>query len=138
MDTPRLISDLLAGCPALADQVTVRPDEPYGTMTQLARALVDRMRSGDHECFLALFAKVEHDLAADESSRNLLIVGFLEDLQNLSLHAGVPLDHWRTWLGPEATAGWDALTKVWAGEISTSAFNAIVDTPRPRCSRPCF
>jgi hypothetical protein len=104
-------------------------DEPYNAMAVLARVLYDQ--STDESLDLAhVFAAIERELvAADGRTRNLLIVGLLEDLQNFSLSRGRELDTWVHWMGPATLAGWRMVEKLWSGSVSPAGFNAFVDTP---------
>jgi hypothetical protein len=77
-----------------------------------------------------VFQAVERELrVADPRTRNLLIVGFLEDLQNVSLNSGISLDEWVNSLGPISLDGWEMLEGMWAGTVSPADFNAFVDAP---------
>jgi hypothetical protein len=58
--------------------------------------------------------------------RDLVIVGFLEDLQNVSLNAGVRLEYWLPWLGHEKQTSWAMLERLWAGNIASAEFNSFV------------
>jgi hypothetical protein len=102
-------------------------DEPYNQMAVLARVLV--ANRADVTAGLAdLFNVFEDELAAaDPGARDLLIVGFLEDLQNASLHANVSLAWWRTWFGPLTGEAWTAVEELWSGGLSATAFDSFMD-----------
>ena len=102
-------------------------DEPYNALGALARVLVD-LHSDSSVGLADVFQAVERELvAADASTRNLLIVGFLEDLQNVSLNVGLPLDVWVESLGPMSLASWGILEGMWSGAVSPADLNAFVD-----------
>jgi hypothetical protein len=103
------------------------PDLPYTHLGDLATFLVDRIEADQTEAFASVFAELENLLAqADSRNRDLLIVGFLEDLQNISLNRGVALDRWAVWLGGLAKDAWMAIRELWSGKLSTSDFDAYI------------
>jgi hypothetical protein len=105
----------------------IGPDEPYNAMTVLARTLLE-VRADASIDLAQTFHAVESELfGADAEARNLIIVGLLEDLQNASLHAGVPLDAWMPSLGPTTLAAWTMLERLWTGMVSPAEFNAFID-----------
>ena len=107
-----------------ADAVEVGP---YSVVADLARHLVARAKANSDEGFGEVFRAVETGLRdTDTETRDLLIVGFLEDLQNLSLNNDLALEAWLPWLGPETRASWAAVERFWAGELSAGQFNAFV------------
>jgi len=69
------------------------PDLPYTHLGNLAIFLVERAGVGAFDGFDLLFDEFER-LLDEAGMRNLLIVGFLEDLQNVSLNRGLVLDTW--------------------------------------------
>jgi hypothetical protein len=106
----------------------VGPDEPYNVAGALAHVLFE-LRADQAVVLGEVFRALERELsAADAGARNLLIVGLLEDLQNISLNDGVGLDYWEPWLGPVTLAAWKTLEGLWSGTVSPADFNAFVDT----------
>ena len=96
-------------------------------MGVLARVLCDRSTEPGAD-FADVFAAIEGEIsAADGPARNLLIVGLLEDLQNMSLNQGRALDRWVHWMGPATLAGWEMVERLWAGSITPADFNGFVD-----------
>jgi hypothetical protein len=102
-------------------------DEPYNQMTVLAQVLVANHADLTDDLARLFDAFENHLAAADPGARNLLIVGFLEDLQNASLHANLSLDWWSDWFGPLTREAWSTVQALWSGTISAAAFNAFVD-----------
>jgi hypothetical protein len=101
--------------------------EPYNEMAVLARVLVELHDEVDAR-LVDLVDEFERELArADPRTRNLLIVGFLEDLQNSSLRANLSLDWWVTWLGPVTRTAWTAVQRLWSGALAPADFNVFVD-----------
>lgn len=77
-----------------------------------------------------VFAEVESQLAtAGPEARDLIIVGFLEDLQNVSLNQDVPLTAWLPSLGKRTAEGWQVLEDVWSGKLLPGALNAYTHGP---------
>lgn len=113
-----------------ADAVEVGP---YSIVAELAGHLVARAEANSRAGFSDVFGAVEDGLRdATSDTRDLLIVGFLEDLQNISLNRGVPLESWLQWLGPETRSSWTVVERFWAGELSADQFNAFIAGKRPR------
>jgi hypothetical protein len=106
------------------------PEEPYNHLGQLAHHLVASMKAGKVDGFAPLFAEVESQSAtAGPEARDLIIVGFLEDLQNISLNRAVPTTAWLRWLGQRTTEGWRVVEDLSTGKLLPRAFNAYVQGP---------
>lgn len=56
--------------------------------------------------------------------RELVVVGFLEDLQNLASQQPFGKEAFIPFLGPESRKAWDDLEKFWAGEGNVSRGSA--------------
>lgn len=103
--------------------------EHYNDVTQLARYLVEAKGGSNTAGFQSLFGVVERLLdGATADVRDLIAVGFLEDLQNLSLNTGIPLDEWGPWLQPATAEAWRMVAGVWQGFISKDDFNRYIET----------
>src|ERR1039457_6616925 len=89
----------------------------YNDLGALAVWLVDRMAARQLDCFDHLFDELEA-LLADPSAelRELLVVGFLEDIQNVASNHRVDPDIVLPFLGPEARKGWFELIRMWHGD----------------------
>lgn len=114
-----LIRRLLAACPQLeAEWLQARADDDelplsYLQASALARVVVAGAVRGETAGFDELFAEVERILAFGTAhDRELMVVGFLEDLQRW---AGEHRDALRPWLGALALTEWDRLLYFWAG-----------------------
>lgn len=93
-----------------------QPAGEYNDLGALARWVADRMAVGDHECFPMLFDEVEALLSnANQELRDLLIVGLLEDIQNIATNRGINPDVVLPFLGPESRKGWFELIRLWHG-----------------------
>jgi hypothetical protein len=85
---------------------------PFVDMTAFVRFLVDCFERGETDCFPAAFATIERVLAeGDMEARNLAVVGFIEDLQNLG-HAHEAA--FMAYLGPLGRHWWDEVNELWA------------------------
>ena len=121
-------SDLASICPELAADWAANAtdlDLPYVALGHLASRLmaVDRAHPGAD--FAPLFQGVERLMVdGNPALRNLLIVGFLEGIQN---SAPTSVGKWEPLLGPSTRKAWSALNDLWLGRITASAFNEVVD-----------
>lgn len=102
-------------------------DLPYVAAGELAELIGDRATHDDAlgPFFEALERALERGSPAD---RNLLIVGFLEVLQNrvLSGEAGAIFEDL---MGPETLRAWRGLHDVWGGNMPATEFNRLVARP---------
>jgi hypothetical protein len=105
---------------------------PYVQVAALARAVVESFGEGDTEEFGSLFEVVEQILEdGTEYERELVVVGFLEDVQGALGWAGLGLTAFDPWLGPSATTAWNDLIRLWdrirakkaAGELPPGPFD---------------
>lgn len=139
--TTRIMPRLLSAFPESANewqrsQQSDRyvPGEPYNDVGWLARQLVSSMKAAHTGDFDRFFLTVEGLLEnATTDVRELITVGFLEDLQNSSLNAAIPLEAWEPWLGPSTREAWRAVTELWRGKLTADEFNSYV---RGAVSRP--
>lgn len=130
-----LAQTLAATSPWLADrwaQYEASPafvdDAPYAHLGQIAVLAIDALRAERLDDLRALFDEVETRIATSSRAvRKELVVGLLEDLQNSSLNGAVKLERWHRFLGPSTLEGWRLVEQLWAGSISPSEFNRLVD-----------
>lgn len=100
---------------------------PYTVLGELAHRLVAGMQVDQTAQFGGIFDAVERTLSsASPDSRDVIIVGFLEDLQNLSLNRNVALTAWSPFLGPHTREAWGRLEAYWSGELSPHQFNEFI------------
>ena len=100
----------------------------YVEMGGLASELVSRLKNHDAQPMRGLFERVEGILgSANKGERKLVVVGFLEALQNVSLNEDVPLQTWHPLLGPLARQAWHDLQLLWQGGLSPVEFNRRYD-----------
>ena len=92
----------------------------YNDLGALATWMVDQMEARKVGCFDELFDELE-TLLEDPSAelRDLLVVGFLEDLQNVATNRHVDPDIVLPFLGPQARKGWFELIRMWHGDTGS-------------------
>jgi hypothetical protein len=107
------------------------PDKelPYSAAAHLAAYLADSADSPNLEACQELFVAVE-DLIAHGSApvRDLIVTGFLQDLQNATLQALQPLDVWQSLLGPATREAWQLLIAFWGADRRARALQRFVAT----------
>ncbi len=92
------------------------PAGEYNDLGALAEWVVDQMAEGHLGCFDTLFNEVELLLTgANAELRNLLVIGFLEDIQNIAANRETDPDIVLPFLGPETRKGWFELINMWHG-----------------------
>ncbi len=107
------------------------PDEPYNHLGELAHHLVNSLKASNTQGLEPVFAEVERQLdAASPEVRDLIIVGFLEDLQNISLNSELPLARWDPWLGDKTSEAWKVLEDLWLGRLQKGQFESYVRAQR--------
>ncbi len=95
------------------------PIPPYIRVGGLARHLIDLASSGRLEAVKPGLDLVERAIEeGDADTRELVITGLLEDMQNLALQTdgAVHLVDLRALLGPKSMTAWDELMRFWHGE----------------------
>jgi hypothetical protein len=93
---------------------------PYMWMGSFVRYVARARLEGREDEVRAVFAVIERQLETDRpgwklsDESNLAVVGFLEDLQNGSLHpeGSRPAD-FRAYLGPKSLKAWEGLNGFW-------------------------
>lgn len=126
MNEQEILQDIIEAAGPLGWSPTPDADEvgPYAVLGELAQHLVKQLEAGATAQFDKLFDAIEGLLSSTSpEARELITVGFLEDLQNISLNRGVHLTAWTPWLGSNTTDAWKALEGAWSGELSASQFN---------------
>jgi hypothetical protein len=120
-------SELAACVPELAADWALNAgtqDLATVALGQLAGRLVAVSHSKPTADFAPLFAELEVRLSnGDAPTRDILITGFLESLQNVD---AARADHWQAFLGPSTSAAWNALYDMWAGRMKPGEWSAFV------------
>src|SRR5262245_14074028 len=110
-----VMTRLLESCPSLSLPWQAHLDywdgDERGNFNDVAVAahlFVDLLEAHDVQQLRRGFATVEDLLLrGDEAARAMLIVGLIEDVQNISSNRGLDLAKFGPFLGPETRAAWD-------------------------------
>ncbi len=114
---------LITICPGFQDSLAFytetygRFDESYNVIGELAKWVVEQMKAHDFACFTELFTEFEGVLAnATEDARQVLVIGFLEDVHNLTVRFHRPAEHidpdvLLPYLGPKSRSEWFSLVR---------------------------
>jgi hypothetical protein len=91
----------------------------YNDISVIAHYLVNCVRIGQTDFFPGVFELVEHYITAgDEDTRNLMIVGLLEGIQNVASWETSGYVVFEQWLGPRSQMAWRQLEQLWEGKSS--------------------
>jgi hypothetical protein len=114
---------LLEACPSfrpkwqafLAEWKESADDLPhYIALADLARHLIAMLERSETESFPSVFDAVERlQIEGEPYVDEAMVVGLLEDLQNLNLHERTTPEQIRPFLGPKSAVAWDELHKFW-------------------------
>ena len=86
----------------------------YVWMGSFVRHLTRAHVEGRHDEVRAVFDLIEAEIAGKGPEEELAVIGFLEDLQNGSLHqSGTTPAEFRAYLGPHTLAAWEQLNGFW-------------------------
>ncbi len=103
-------------------------DLPYTALGYLAAVMVRDAHFLAEGELTDFFNELEEALArSDSATRSLLIVGFIEDLQNVASHhpeAPVP---WLRYAGERTRIAWGWVNGLWSSELSPLEFNRRVE-----------
>jgi hypothetical protein len=92
-------------------------DLSYVGISVFARRIVELSENNKMETFPSVFATVEKLLSdGDEEVKGLMIVGFLESLQNISSWTNRGSKVFVKWLRPKGLQAWKELEIVWEGK----------------------
>jgi len=123
------VKRLMQPCPAFADVLREylsnggNPNEHYNTLGELARWVVSQVEAGEVHCLRELFNELERLMVnADPEARLVLVIGFVEELQNWCVSYPTPAkrvdpDLFLPYLGPQTRAEWFKLVNgpIWRG-----------------------
>ena len=92
----------------------------YLDVAAIGRIVVKRIKNGEEEGLKEFFEAVENIITfGDEESKQLIIVGLLEDLQNISGSEGIDYyTNFNQWLKSETKKEWDFLIYIWESDDS--------------------
>ena len=116
---PRLVAEFPGFRPRWEKHLALWEGQPAGTyndITQFVYFLVcDLYPSGKAEEVQHAFDLMEYWLkSSNESVRELVAIGFLEDLQNLASRREFGKEAFLPFLGPKSREAWDDLERFWA------------------------
>ena len=102
-------------------------DLPYVALGFLAGRVDELDQVDPAPDWRPLFADIERRLrAADPPTRELLIVGFLEGLQNVAGNRGHDPARWEPLLGPLTREAWTVLNDMWNLKVAPGRFDEFV------------
>ncbi|MEM7224820.1 MAG: hypothetical protein AAF495_17710 [Pseudomonadota bacterium] len=91
----------------------------YNGVSVFAHHIVDSYREGQTEEFEAGFDLIEKMIVDGPTDvRELVIIGLLEDVQNIGSHDDWGYQVYEKWLGPYSKAAWLEVEKMWEGKNS--------------------
>jgi hypothetical protein len=87
----------------------------YIDVTLISRHIVKQLKESNTSFFLEIFSKVESRLSEyDDEIKNLISIGLLESIQNISSNEGIDFKHaFNEWLQPISKKHWDDLISGW-------------------------
>jgi hypothetical protein len=131
------IADVLAGllraCPTLVDPFSRhleswgdRPRGVYNDTPVVASHMVDLLMTGQLAEMNAGFVELERLLTlANREARAALIVGVIEEMQNVAQNRKVDPLGFRPFMKPETTAAWGRVRRYWEASGATSLADLI-------------
>lgn len=100
--------------------------DPIQELYEAASCVVSLVKSEKTSCFEKVFEIVEQSIIwGTQDTRDLIIIGFLESLKNISAVQDLDYEVFESWLGPETHVAWRWLEKKWKGK-------SMADTLRER------
>ncbi|WP_193606655.1 DUF7674 family protein [Nocardioides lijunqiniae] len=125
IEREQVVGLLLEACPSFADPWRDGVEEEgadeggrlhYVDAAAFARHVTALLAAGRTAELTATFAVIERlHVEGDDFVRELATIGYLEDLQNALLRAGLPMDLVVGWLGPESLRWWRGVQDFWSG-----------------------
>jgi hypothetical protein len=139
-----VIPRLMQSCPSLAAPWQAHldewgGDEPgiYNDAAVAAHFFVELLEARNVHELAAGFATVEDLLlGGDRETRAMLIVGLIEDVQNISSNRGHDSTEFRQFLGPETSAAWERVHQYWQAIGARSLADVIRAEMGQRPSSP--
>jgi len=91
----------------------------YNDIAVFAHHAVNAFAAGSNETVQRMFDVVElHFGGATDANRDLLVVGFIEDVQNIAFHRPFGSAAFIQFLGPLAREAWREIEIAWQGKSS--------------------
>ncbi len=109
----------------------------YNDAGVIAHHLVDSFERGDRSEFPAAFALLERCVGErDEQTKDLAIIGIIEDIQNIASHRSFGPWVFYEWLGPQSRSAWDQLCESWRQVAEAKAAGVLEPPPDQPSTRP--
>lgn len=124
MEKAEAISLLTAVFPALAvsaseQQSDAALEQDHEIMARLARLLIENVQKGETGSWEEVFSVIEFCIIeGSPETRDLLVVGLLENLKNFASWQDIDYSVFEPWLKPETHIAWRWLEKKWKGSDS--------------------
>ena len=120
---PRLIAEFPGFRPRWEKHLEVWQGEPAGSYNDIAEfahfVVQDLYPDGYTADLQRAFALMEHWLVnGNRNLRELIAIGFLEDVQNVASWRAFGKEAFVPFLGPQCRKAWDEIEKTWAGKTS--------------------
>jgi hypothetical protein len=141
MTAADVVPAFLAACPTVGpawrEHLAFWGDEQdrglYNDAAVIAHHLVDSYERGDLSEFPAAFAVLERFLTeGDQPTRDLVMIGVIEDIQNIASHRPFGPGVFAAWLGPASRAAWEEVNGWWDQLAEAKAAVALA----PRAAQP--
>jgi hypothetical protein len=115
----------------LSDQErTDARDHPYIVAGNLATWVVEGTPASGADDLRSFFDAVEKQIDHGTAEvRELMVVGLLEDIQNVSRHRNLSDELWIPFLGPSTLAMWRLLCAMWDGRAQPGELQRAISSP---------
>ncbi len=116
------------------------PRGPYSDTPVISSYVVDSLAARNIADVQAILARAEELFQkASRDGRASLVVGLIEELQNISLSRGQDPEALLPYLSPEMSAAWTRVQAYWAERGATSVIDLVrADRGRPLEGRPAI
>jgi hypothetical protein len=124
MEKEEAISLLATAYPALGpsaseQQSDAAQEQDHEIMARLARLLIENVQKGETASWEEVFSVIEFCIIeGSPETRDLLVVGLLENLKNFASWQDMDYAVFEPWLKPETHIAWRWLEKKWKGSDS--------------------
>jgi hypothetical protein len=123
VQVPSVIPILLEACPGIepiwAEHQTRPSIGEYIDIAVVAQYLADSYSSNNTHFMPTFFATVEDILVnGHPKQKEMIVIGLLETLQNVTSHRHSGYQVFERWLGPATLTQWKALEVLWQGKSS--------------------
>ena len=120
---PRLIAEFPGFRPRWEKHLEFWKGEPAGGCNDIAQfvhfVVQDLYPSGNTEDLQRAFDLMEHWIVnGNQNLRDLIGIGFLEDLQNVASWQAFGKEAFIPFLGPQCRQAWNEIERTWAGKTS--------------------